>query len=231
MQEDAPQQPEEKVAAASLIERKGSAKAKVDHGSDDEGSVVGPPTSKRTRVCAICETKQAPKWYHCPEGLVETGNKPSPCVMCEDCGIRWRHCESLAEPWRGGSGADPPSHALDGIQYPPEDKIKARDEAADAKDKVTVRRLVCSRRRSAGADPPSLARRPARPPRPPTAPRHQKRGSRRRRSTRTTSPACSARGSSRGCSSRSAIAACLPCTSVGRLCSPSALLGADLSSV
>ncbi|ORY92456.1 hypothetical protein BCR35DRAFT_297872 [Leucosporidium creatinivorum] len=101
IQEDAPQQPEEKAAAASRVEKKGSAKSKASkNDSDDEGSVCGQPTTanaKRTRVCAICDVKTSVKWFYCPEGLTEheekESNKPKPCVMCEDCGIRWRHCE------------------------------------------------------------------------------------------------------------------------------------------
>lgn len=118
MQEDAPQQIEEKMEAALLVERKGSAKAKNASESDDEGSLCGQPTTanaKRTRACAICEVKNSDKWYYCPEGLVESDHKPRPCVMCDSCGVRWRHCE-----WRRGrrwyERADDDLRA-DGIQY------------------------------------------------------------------------------------------------------------------
>lgn len=108
IQEDAPQQPEEKAAAASRVEKKGSAKSKASkNDSDDEGSVCGQPTSanaKRTRACAICDVKTSVKWFYCPEGLMDheekekkVENKRQSLVMCEDCGIRWRHCE-LASP-------------------------------------------------------------------------------------------------------------------------------------
>lgn len=59
-------------------------------------------------------------WFKCPENLTtidvvpegEDGKKPppkkkevvikvpgEPLLMCEDCGIRWRHCESRDAAW------------------------------------------------------------------------------------------------------------------------------------
>lgn len=96
MQEDIPQQIEEKVAAASRIERTGAAKSKGST-SDDEGSVAGAPVSaaaKRARGCAVCGTKTAKEWFRCPESLGQTSRASSDIhVMCDECGFRWRHCE------------------------------------------------------------------------------------------------------------------------------------------
>lgn len=60
---------------------------------EEEGSICGQTSSKRPLACAICKGSESPKWYNCPTSLVEGDSKPSPCVMCEECGLRWRHCE------------------------------------------------------------------------------------------------------------------------------------------
>ncbi|KAL8280660.1 hypothetical protein RQP46_006983 [Phenoliferia psychrophenolica] len=96
LQEDVPQQIEEKEAAAAQVERKGKGsgrnKAAVD--SDDEGSVCGPPSTaaaKRARKCAVCATQVAPRWYRCPEQIGTPTKTTDIHVMCQDCGLRWRH--------------------------------------------------------------------------------------------------------------------------------------------
>ncbi|KAM0752172.1 hypothetical protein T439DRAFT_324248 [Meredithblackwellia eburnea MCA 4105] len=93
IQEDVPQQVEEKVAAATRLARKGKAKSKnsID---DDEGSVCGVPTvaaHRKARVCAVCESKSSAKWYRCPEMMGKPTSSGDIHVMCEDCGLRWRH--------------------------------------------------------------------------------------------------------------------------------------------
>lgn len=104
MQEDIPQQIEEKVAAASRIERTGKSKAST---SDDEGSVAGAPVSaaaKRARGCAVCGTKTAKEWFRCPESLGQTSRASSDIhVMCDECGFRWRHCAFVR--FDGGAGS------------------------------------------------------------------------------------------------------------------------------
>ncbi|BGP15912.1 putative PHD type zinc finger protein with BAH domain-containing protein [Rhodosporidiobolus nylandii] len=103
IQEDEPTQPEEKVAAATRNAHQrptGSrrtraiAREEAAEEDDDSGSVVGQPTNpagRRNRFCAICAETQSNKWYHCPENISELDVKPNPLVMCESCGIRWRH--------------------------------------------------------------------------------------------------------------------------------------------
>lgn len=100
VQEDVPQQIEEKVAAASRLERKGkgSGKGKKDakETSDDEGSVCGAPATpaaRRARICAVCTSRESSKWYRCPELIGTKTRSTDVHVMCEDCGVRWRHCE------------------------------------------------------------------------------------------------------------------------------------------
>jgi len=103
LQEDELQQPEERTAAATRTRRpthkkatRANAKGDETADEDDEhGSVVGQPTSatqRRNRFCAICEETESAKWYHCPENISDLDIKPTPLVMCEDCGFRWRHC-------------------------------------------------------------------------------------------------------------------------------------------
>ncbi|GAA5860030.1 hypothetical protein JCM1840_001847 [Sporobolomyces johnsonii] len=100
--EDELEQPEERAAATTRSNRRSTGKkatraavreeAATD--DDDRGSVCGPPSTaaqKRNRFCAICEETQSTKWYHCPDNISELEVKPSPLVMCESCGIRWRH--------------------------------------------------------------------------------------------------------------------------------------------
>ncbi|GAA5923198.1 hypothetical protein JCM1841_005926 [Sporobolomyces salmonicolor] len=100
--EDELEQPEERAAATTRSNRRSAGKkatraavreeAATD--DDDHGSVCGPPNTpaqKRNRFCAICEETESKKWYHCPDNISELEVKPSPLVMCESCGIRWRH--------------------------------------------------------------------------------------------------------------------------------------------
>lgn len=64
----------------------------------DHGSIAPPartPFQRKNRFCAICSTTETPKWYRCPNNISELDVKPTPLVMCESCGIRWRHCKSL----------------------------------------------------------------------------------------------------------------------------------------
>ncbi|GAA6010718.1 hypothetical protein JCM11491_002912 [Sporobolomyces phaffii] len=102
LQEDELQQPEERTAVASRARRPTHKKATRanartdydDQDDDDYGSVCGQPTSatqRRNRFCAICEETESDKWYYCPENICELELKPSPLVMCEPCGFRWRH--------------------------------------------------------------------------------------------------------------------------------------------
>ena len=122
LQEDVPQQMEEKVAAAAQVERKGkgSGKGKAAAGSDDEGSICGPPTTaaaKRARTCAVCATKTSTRWYRCPEQIGMPTKTTDVHVMCQDCGIRWRHCAwSYSETCLTSSDA---LCRLVGMQYPP----------------------------------------------------------------------------------------------------------------
>jgi hypothetical protein len=107
MQEDVPQQLEEKEAAASRVERKGSTRTRmhlpteeVAHESEDETSECDEgvnAAARRARACAICAEKESDQWYRCPDAL-GTATKASVDVhvMCEDCSIRWRHCKSLS---------------------------------------------------------------------------------------------------------------------------------------
>lgn len=109
LQEDEPTQPEEKASAVAARSKKTARRRAraaddadpestetVDEDSD-RGSVAPPartPFQRRNRFCAICSTTETPKWYWCPNNISELEVKPNPLVMCESCGIRWRHCES-----------------------------------------------------------------------------------------------------------------------------------------
>ncbi|GAA5970836.1 hypothetical protein JCM11641_004472 [Rhodosporidiobolus odoratus] len=113
LQEDEPTQPEEKVAAATRSVRRAPSQSKkrtravardeaADEEDDDNGSVCGQPTSlaqKRNRFCAICAETTSKKWYYCPDNVCELDVKPSPLVMCEDCGIRYRHYGAQYPPY------------------------------------------------------------------------------------------------------------------------------------
>ncbi|GAA6007877.1 hypothetical protein JCM10207_004909 [Rhodosporidiobolus poonsookiae] len=107
-QEDEPTQPEEKVAAATRAARSSTAAAsatrlrrtravareEAEEEEDDDGSVCGQSTTttgRKNRFCAVCANPDSNKWYHCPPNISELDVKPSPLVMCEECGIRWRH--------------------------------------------------------------------------------------------------------------------------------------------
>ncbi|KAK4700557.1 hypothetical protein P7C70_g5687, partial [Phenoliferia sp. Uapishka_3] len=136
MQEDVPQQIEEKVAAAAKVERKGKgpAKGKCAVDSDDEGSICGAartPAAKRARICAVCAVKTTPMWYRCPESIGSPTKTTDIHVMCRDCGLRWRHfgmqyppttAEDLkliaaGKPARKGEKVEPESKKKDSVKY------------------------------------------------------------------------------------------------------------------
>ncbi|SGZ28370.1 BQ5605_C027g10323 [Microbotryum silenes-dioicae] len=109
VQEDIPAQMDERAMAASAAspdkkKKKSSAKngGRVASGQDssnandsDGESVVDAPKSvvvgKKEWTCSICDITKTPKWYLCPDTLNDDLVTPEPCVMCEECGIRWRH--------------------------------------------------------------------------------------------------------------------------------------------
>ncbi|GJN89120.1 hypothetical protein Rhopal_002094-T1 [Rhodotorula paludigena] len=145
LQEDEPTQIEEKTAvvAAAVIAttrsgRKTGRKAARDAAaavapgedgdpllmSDDEdhGSVCAPartPAQRRNRFCAICEATESPKWWFCPDNICELEVKPNPCVMCDTCGVRWRHY-----------GAQYPPYG-DELKPLPQEKKSKKDKAAE----------------------------------------------------------------------------------------------------
>lgn len=104
-QEDVPTQTVDERERVVVISRSGRRASGVnyaedwfenDESSEDEGSVVGPAVSvseKRGRICAVCTTKSSPEWYHCPESFGETAKAGKDHLMCNDCGVRWRHCK------------------------------------------------------------------------------------------------------------------------------------------
>lgn len=103
LQEDVPAQNiEERVVVISRSGRRASGVNYAedwfenDESSEDEGSVVGPAltaTEKRNRICAVCSAKSSLTWYHCPESFGETAKAGKDHLMCNACGIRWRHCK------------------------------------------------------------------------------------------------------------------------------------------
>lgn len=111
LQEDEPQQPEEKAAVvATRSGRKTGRKTAAGRAADDDGrhaasdddsdhgSVCAPartPAQRRNRFCAVCETTESTKWWFCPDNICELEVKPNPVVMCDQCGVRWRHCASF----------------------------------------------------------------------------------------------------------------------------------------
>ncbi|KAM0787505.1 hypothetical protein ACM66B_003577 [Microbotryomycetes sp. NB124-2] len=97
-QDDAPQQPEEKAAAKARRKNSSGANdtgkpstSNEDDASDGEDSIFGDTGTKPSALsCAICHVRSSSLWYNCPTRIVEAETKPSPCVMCEVCGLRWR---------------------------------------------------------------------------------------------------------------------------------------------
>ncbi|CDR48211.1 RHTO0S16e03642g1_1 [Rhodotorula toruloides] len=112
LQEDEPQQPEEKATVVATRSGRQSRRRVTrdvfeeleerDDEADDQASIAPPPKTpaqKRNRFCAICETTETEKWYWCPENICDLEVKPNPMVMCENCGIRWRHYGAQYPPY------------------------------------------------------------------------------------------------------------------------------------
>ncbi|GAA5870279.1 hypothetical protein JCM3774_004631 [Rhodotorula dairenensis] len=109
LQEDEPTQPEEKATAVAARSKKtarrkarAAEEAESDGDNSDHGSVAPPaktPAQRKNRFCAICSTTDSPKWYRCPNNVSEIEVKPNPLVMCENCGIRWRHYGAQYPPY------------------------------------------------------------------------------------------------------------------------------------
>ncbi|GAA6027490.1 hypothetical protein JCM8097_007887 [Rhodosporidiobolus ruineniae] len=123
-QEDEATQPEEKVAAATRSVRQQPSASTVaasnkrrtravareladeeaadEEDDEDNGSVCGQPSTaagRRNRFCAICAETESRRWYFCPDNISELDVKPTPLVMCESCGIRWRHYGAQYPPY------------------------------------------------------------------------------------------------------------------------------------
>lgn len=153
LQEDEPTQPEEKATAVAARSKKtarrkarAAEEAESDGDNSDHGSVAPPaktPAQRKNRFCAICSTADSPKWYRCPNNVSELDIKPNPLVMCENCGIRWRHCERalFCSPQLTRDARESPadtSRATDGAQYPPYgDEIKPLPDRKKKSAKTT----------------------------------------------------------------------------------------------
>ncbi|GAA6018993.1 hypothetical protein JCM8202_000634 [Rhodotorula sphaerocarpa] len=140
LQEDEPTQPEEKASAVAARSKKTARRRAraaddadlestetVDEDSD-RGSVAPPartPFQRRNRFCAICSTTETPKWYWCPNNISELEVKPNPLVMCESCGIRWRHYGAQYLPYG------------DEIKPLPDRKKKAKAASEEGKKEAT----------------------------------------------------------------------------------------------
>ncbi|KWU46247.1 hypothetical protein RHOSPDRAFT_28511 [Rhodotorula sp. JG-1b] len=139
LQEDEPTQPEEKATAVAARSKKtarrkaraaAAEEAESDGENSDRGSVAPPaktPSQRKNRFCAICSTTETPKWYWCPNNISELEVKPNPLVMCENCGIRWRHY-----------GAQYPPYG-DEIKPLPDRKKKAKASSEDGKKEASLR--------------------------------------------------------------------------------------------
>lgn len=108
-------------ANVSLVTEKSTANDdQNEHRSDDDNddsSILGDAGSSSSTTnssssvsarakytCAVCGTTSASKnndsttWYHCPDNIgedkkLDKRRKGQKKAMCEDCGIRWRHCK------------------------------------------------------------------------------------------------------------------------------------------
>jgi hypothetical protein len=90
----------------------------------EDSSVVGEPGPKQTYTCAICATKSSRTWYHCPDDIGEAPRPRCPKVMCKECGLRWRLCESRLVFFRSTSLT---LSFADGNQVPPvTSEVKAK---------------------------------------------------------------------------------------------------------
>ncbi|GAA5981852.1 hypothetical protein JCM10908_004638 [Rhodotorula pacifica] len=137
LQEDEPTQPEEKATAVAARSKKTArrkaraaedAEAESDGDNSDHGSVAPPaktPAQRKNRFCGICSTTDTPKWYWCPNNISELEVKPNPLVMCETCGMRWRHY-----------GAQYPPYG-DEIKPLPDRKKKAKAASDDGKKEAS----------------------------------------------------------------------------------------------
>lgn len=66
--------------------------------SEEDGSIVESSDHNRGDSCVLCSTTKSEKdiWYRSPEHLGTASKKLSTTrVLCNDCGLRWRKCETL----------------------------------------------------------------------------------------------------------------------------------------
>ncbi|GAA5849428.1 hypothetical protein JCM8547_000445 [Rhodosporidiobolus lusitaniae] len=103
-----------------------------DSGDESDESICANPTTnaqKRMRFCAVCAADESRRWYFCPENVCELDVKPVPLVMCESCGIRWRHYGAQYPPY--GDELKP----LPAVQLPSRKEVEraAAEEAREAK--------------------------------------------------------------------------------------------------
>lgn len=80
------------------VQRPDEAEADIEEGADlDDRSRAGtPPPRGKHGPCAVCEGKELPAWFRCPSGVGWVFTKKEK-VLCQDCSIQWRHCESTLD--------------------------------------------------------------------------------------------------------------------------------------